>query len=292
MFKRLWWVFLVMVPVGAVGGFLLMAVVSYVMPKQYESEAIIELKPIQPLMIDGSVPTHTTSQYSYESEFEKIKSRASLAEVVGRLVFTNSWGVNEETASRILTEIVSIKKIHGTDLIAIRVRHTDREDARDIAAELARICQKNRMINLSREQDHGLAELNKAVGEQEDKVEERRRVLATIDRTGSLLAGADMLRDQDMIDAKRDFETDQALLQSMRLQQIRATVAAEIPSESVVIHEEPQIGNSPVSPNVTMNLIVGAVGGFLLSPLLALPVMALLNRLNPRKEGGSSVHPG
>jgi uncharacterized protein involved in exopolysaccharide biosynthesis len=97
---------------------------------------------------------------------------------------------------------------------------------------------------------------------------------------------------QDYIDAKREFETDQALLQAMRLQQIRATVAGEIQAESVIIHEEPQLGTAPVSPSVTLNLALGAVGGFLLSPLLALPVIWLLHRLIPRKEGGAPVHPG
>ena len=61
--------------------------------------------------------------------------------------------------------------------------------------------------------------------------------------------------------------------------------------ENVIIHEEPQVPQSPVSPNVTLNLILGAVGGFLLSPLLALPVILLLNRLNPVRVDGPPVLP-
>ena len=288
MLKRFWWVFLVMLPLGALGGLLVMAVVTYVIPKKYESEAVIEVKP---QMDFGTSPSQVVPMF-LATEFEKIKSRASLLKVVEKLKLTDKWGVEEDAAIQILKGIVTTQNIRGTDLISIRVRHTEREGARDIAAELARIYRDYRREILHRDRDRGLAELKKAVQEQEEKVEERRKILATIARTGSFIAGPDMteedvkkamdeLRAQDVIDAKRDFETDQALLQAMRLKQISATVAGEIQDDSVVVHEEPQIGNIPVSPNITLNLLFGAVGGFLLSPLLALAVMVLLSRASP-----------
>jgi len=268
MLKRFWWVFLAMLPVGAIGGLLVMAVVSYAMPKQYESEAIIEVK-TSPSMQEGFSPRPTGCGVV----FDKIKSRAFLAEVVEELELTHKWGMDQEGAIRILKEIVSNENIRGTDLIAVRVRHTDREAARDIAAEVVRIYGNYRVENLRRDRDHGLAELNKAVKEQEEKVEERRKVLDPVARTGSFLAepsmsveddkkAMDELRAQDLIDAKRDLETDQALLQSMKLKQISGKITSGMGDESVVIHEEPQIAESPVSPNVTLNLVLGAVGGF------------------------------
>ena len=155
-------------------------------------------------------------------------------------------GVGQEAAIGVLKKIVSTENIRGTDLIAIRVRHTDREGARDIAAELARVYRNYRVEILHRDKDHGLAELKKAVREQEDKVEERRKVISdieivrkkniTVDGTVTLLHLPDS---QDYIDAKREFETDQALLQAMRLQQIRATVAGEIQDESVISMKSP-----------------------------------------------------
>ena len=90
-----------------------------------------------------------------------------------------------------------------------------------------------------------LTALNKAIREQEDKVEERRKVLSTIVRTkGIIYKGEDSfygssgvnedqlasdkreesirrgLDAQDYADAKRDFESDQQLLQAMKLKQI------------------------------------------------------------------------
>lgn len=301
MFKRFWWVFLVMLPVGALSGLMIMAVVTYVMPRKYESQAVIEVKPL-PSGAHGDIGfQHTTPQNFYATEFEKIKSRAILAKVVGKLELTRNWGVDEDTAIQMLRSLVSPDNIRGTDLISIRVRHTDREGARDIAAELAKKYREYRVEILNREAERHMNELNKAVKEQEEKVEERRKVLATIFRTGSLLAGPDMaeadaeksmdvIHAQDVTDAKRDFETDQALLQTMKLKQIGLRITDRMQDESVVIHEEPQIPQVPVSPNVTLNLLLGAVGGFLLSPLVALPLMILLNLMIPAKLDGPPSH--
>jgi hypothetical protein len=78
------------------------------------------------------------------------------------------------------------------------------------------------------------AELAKAIRDQEDKVEERRKVLATIVRTkGITYKGSDSFYEekdesredairrgldaQDYVDAKKEFEKDQQLLQQMKL---------------------------------------------------------------------------
>jgi uncharacterized protein involved in exopolysaccharide biosynthesis len=300
MFKRFWWVFLVMLPVGAMAGLFFAAIVTYVMPKKYESKAVIEVRPVTSPSNDDPMTPQTTPQYFHGTEFNKIKSRASLAKVVEKLELVNKWNVDQETAIRMLKEIVSTDNIRGTDLIAIRVRHTDREGTRDIAVELARIYRDHRVELVQRDRHRDLAELNKAVKEQEEKVEERRKILLTIARTGSFLARPDMteedvkkamdeLRAQDVIDARRDLEKDQVLLQKMKFKQIGENITAKMDGESMIIHEEPQVPQVPVSPNVTLNLLLGAVGGFLLSPLLALPVMALLNRLNPVGVDGQPV---
>jgi Mg-chelatase subunit ChlD len=88
------------------------------------------------------------------------------------------------------------------------------------------------------------AELAKAIRDQEDKVEERRKVLATIVRTkGITYKGSDSFYEekdesrenairrgldaQDYVDAKKEFEKDQALLQQMKLKLTGDPVQAE-----------------------------------------------------------------
>jgi hypothetical protein len=67
------------------------------------------------------------------------------------------------------------------------VRHTNKVDARDIADEVAKAYKAYRTEIETRDADRQLQELNKAVRDQEDKVEERRKVLATIVRTKGII---------------------------------------------------------------------------------------------------------
>ena len=269
MFKRFWWVLLVMFPVGALGGLLVAAVVTYVMPKMYESEVTVEVRP----RVQGSSlqePVTITPQF-FATEFEVIKSRNSLEKVVTALELPNRWMVDKETAIGILKGIINTQNIRGTDLISIQVRHTNKVDARDIAAEVANAYKEYRGKIQDREAQARLYELNKAVREQEDRVEEKRKILSTLVQTGG--------RDSPAYDdAKREFETEQEMLQVLKLKQMGETISRKTLNESVVIHESPVIAHMPVSPNVTLNLSLGTALGFLLSPLMALPLMWLLNR--------------
>ena len=393
--------------------FMTASVITYVMPKKYESEAIIEVRPRSmsngPLGAEfgGAIGSTPMTPQFFGTEFEKIKSSNSLYKVVENLQLTNKWGCDKDSAVRILKGIVQTNNTRGTDLISITVRHTSKEDARDVTAEVAKAYKEYRAEIENREADKALYELNKAVRDQEDKVEERRKVLATIVRTkgiiykgqdsfynsgggvdedesarndmqtynqleqekvqletqinsllrydsdqlmvyaqgldlpenviktlypqyleakreletfrikglgdrhptilaavdrinamkhqldegvvnlrATLQAQLDMASDrlkrvelmkddsreeaikrgldaQDYVDAKRDFETDQELLQKLRLNQISNLMRGKMTEESIVIHEDPQISQSPVSPNVTLNLVLGAVVGLI-----------------------------
>jgi len=390
--------------------FMTASVITYVMPKKYESFATIEVKPrgssIEPLegITGRSMPTMTPQFFG--TEFEKIKSRNALKLVIEKLDLTTKWGMDFETALKVLRNIVDTQNIRGTDLISITVRHTNREDARDITAEVALAYKEYRTDLESRTANKGINELKKAVREQEDKVEERRKVITTISRTKNLpfvdrsmgggqtpldetkvqdydrlsfldlekekmqletqiesllkydseqlliyasgldlpdniiknlypqflelkrqidglkasglgdrhptvqtnarvltlmksqleegvvnlrtrlqgqletakerLAKAEEKMDeskkvavetgidiQDYIDAKRNFETDQALLEQMKLKLISEEIDGGMTEDPVIVHDDPVISDSPVSPNVTLNLVLGAVVGLI-----------------------------
>lgn len=392
--------------------FMTAAVITYVMPKKFESEATFEIKPRTPgLAVLGANNTELSGARSmtpqfFGTEFEIIKSRNCLEKVVENLNLQQRWSVDKETALAILKGIVNTQNIRGTDLISIRVRHTSKEDARDIAEEVARAYKSYREGLERKDEESQLLKLRKAVQAQEDKVEERRKVLSTIVRTKGIIYkgsdsfyneggvdedqgarsalqmyhqleqekiqlesqincllkyGSDQLmvyasgldlpdniirslypqfleanrqletlkinglgdkhptvlaatdnmermkvqldegvvnlratlqaqleltkdrfktvatmkdetRDdaikrgldaQDYVDAKRDFETDQELLQQMKLKLIGEDTSAEMQIESVKIHEKPVIADHPVSPNVTLNLVLGAVVGLI-----------------------------
>lgn len=389
--------------------FMTAAVITYVMPKKYQSTAVIEVKPreraIEPLGPSfGNAMPAMTAQF-FATEFEKIKSRNSLMRVVENLDLVNSWGINKEAAIGTLRGIVNTQNIRGTDLISISVRHTNKEDARDVTAEVARAYKSYRTELEEGVRLKGINELKKAVRDQEDKVEERRKILTTISRTkdiiyyglqgmannpldedtvaafsaneynrqeseiiqletqiegllkynseqlliyasgldlpdniiknlypqylelkrqldgmkasglgnrhpsvqtsarvlaamkadldegvinlrtrlqGNLemakerLAKVEVKKDeskrdalernidtQDYVDAKRDFETELSLLESMKLKLVAFEITGEITPESIVVHDDPVVSESPVSPNVTLNLVLGALVGLI-----------------------------
>jgi polysaccharide biosynthesis transport protein len=387
--------------------FMTAAVITYVMPKKYESYATIELKPrektVDPLggVVRAAGPTMTATFFG--TEFEKIKSRNSLSKVIDKLDLANKWGMDREAVLGTLKGIVNTQNIRGSDLISIRVRHTSKEDARDITAEVARAYKEYRTELEGKSADKGVNELKKAVREQQDKVEGKRKILTTLSRTkdiiyrgesfggqGGLEEDQEMIHamqqyseleaqtmqlesqlqslqkydserlliyaegldfqdnvikvlypqyrelkrqieglkanglgerhptivsqnvilegiradldegvvnlrtrlqgqlemskerlekfaekktdskkdalernidTQDYIDAKRDFETDQALLDQMKLQLINQEISQGLPTETIVVHDDPVISESPVSPNVTLNLVLGVVVG-------------------------------
>lgn len=390
--------------------FMTSAVITYLMPKRFESFAVIEVKPrertIDPL---GSImrengPTMTPQFFG--TEFEKIKSRNSLGRVINSLDLTSKWSMDFETTLQKLKSVVATRNLRGTDLIEITVRHESKEDARDVAAEVALSYKEYRDELESKTHDKGTNEIRKAVRLQEDKVEDRRRVLSTISRnkkiiyygdselmnfrgmdendeasfaltnfteleseksqlesqiqnllnytSESLLVYAtamdlpdnilknlypqylelkrgieglkasglgdrhptvvssqkiiDKMKEDldegvvnlrtrlegqldvaeknldkalskktetkdaalersfdttDYVNAKRDFETDQALLQQMKIKLMTEDIISSMPNESIVVHDQPVISNAQVSPKVTLNLVLGAVVGLI-----------------------------
>lgn len=420
MFKRYGWIPLVLIPVGAIAGLLIAAVITYVMPKIYESEAVIEVKPFADAPLGPPRETEGEAPVWLLGEIEKMKSRLILERVSENLELPNRWSLAKEQVLPILKSSLKIQSIRGTDLVSIRVRRTSNVDAKEIAEEVAKSYKAYRAELEARESEKFRFELNKAVRDLEDKVEERRKVLSTIVRNkgiiyresdllskppgmdehhdgksalqayhgleqekmqlesqlGSLLkyeddqlmvyasgldlpenvikklyplyleakreleatktkgldkqhptvlakieeiekmktqldvgvvnlramlkAKLDLASDRlkrteamkesavqsigtatdahDYVDAKRDFESEQELLQSLKLKQINEGITARLGRGNVEIHEFPVIAEAPVSPNVTMNLMLGTISGLFLLPMLGLPLMWILNR--------------
>lgn len=137
---------------------------------------------------------------------------------------------------------------------ARRSQLPDEELDKEISRESSR--HSSGEIEKHQAEERRLLHLKKAVMDQEQKVEERRKVLATIVRTkGVIYKGPDadysggavavenqgrisssdpaeeaarrVLDAQDYVDAKRDFETDQRLLQEMKLKLISEKAAKE-----------------------------------------------------------------
>ncbi|MGJ8642617.1 MAG: YfbK domain-containing protein [Luteolibacter sp.] len=164
-------------------------------PWDYEAEAVIEIVPrgrtIDPLT--GQNSSQMTANF-FGTEFEKIKSRNTLGLVIDELDLTNRWGIDRDSALNRLKKSVETENIRGTDLLSIRVSERDEQDALEITDSLVRNYKEYRSSLEEKNLEKGIAELKKAVREQEDKVEERRKVLTTISRTKDIVYAGDGTR--------------------------------------------------------------------------------------------------
>ena len=280
MFKRFWWVFLGMIPFGLIAGLLVAAVVTYVMPRQYESQVILEVKP--------PMKSEITPQF-FAAEFTRIKSHSSLAKVVEQLELSTKWGLDREPTIQFLKGIITTENIRGTDLISIQVRHTNKEDARDIAAEVTQVYRDDRTEIHKQAQEMSRLAISKTIRDLEDQMESLRQVRASASKTYHLLhydspqPAENVPSAADLADANRDLAITEERLKELKFKQLNDSILGQLSSKGIDLHGEPQIPQLPVSPNVTLNLILGSFGGLLLSPLLAPPVMILLTRSHQAK---------
>lgn len=167
--------------------FMTAAVITYVMPKRYQSNAVVQVKTSTPTLqaFEESRFTDTISQNFFLTEFEVIKSQLTLKLVVQQLGLVARWGVSEEDALNMLRGMVDTQNIRGTDLISISVRHTNQVDARDIAREVFEAYSKRREEKESMSIESALKELEKSMQEQSDIVEEKRKQRDTLLRRAS-----------------------------------------------------------------------------------------------------------
>lgn len=258
-----------MVVIGPLVGLMVMAVVTYVIPKRYESEAVVEVKPMAVMQEDGSLQKGLATPQFFGTEYEVIKSHKVLEEVVGDLSLINRWNMDQESCIRILKGIITCQNIHGTDLIILRVRHTNKVDARDLVEDVVRVYQKNRHAAQQQKIEDRIQQLNQAVTDQDAKLTEMRKkwlAVAESERSGV-----------DYQNSLSQLKASEELLKALKLKQVAMSMEKKIPSDLVQVHEAPVIAEAPVSPNVTINLILGVIAGLLLSPVLALLVIALMS---------------
>ncbi|MEO5914576.1 MAG: hypothetical protein ABIS50_10115 [Luteolibacter sp.] len=267
--KRTGWTLLGASVVGPIIGFLMACVVTYVMPTKYESEAVIEVD--QSRSASGST---AMTPLIFGSDFEMLRSSKTLGKVVDRLGLANRWAVDKNTAIRILKGMMYNQNIHGTDLISIRVRDTDKEEARNIAAEVVLAYQIVRDAAIVEEEQRRDLALRRVIRDQEDLTDEHRKAVKRFSAQGPA-----EFYDESQINLSRA-EMD---LENLRLKLLEETIHKKERQKNIIVHEEPQIADAPISPNVLLNLSLGASLGFLLFQLIAWLVVAAVNHRSPQQ---------
>lgn len=196
----------------------------------------------------------------------------TLKPVVQKLDLTTKWSMTEDDAVAVLRGIVSSQNIRGTDLVEIKVKHTDPEQARDIAKEVFESYKKRRDDKEREIIDDSRKELEKAIVDQEDVVEEKRK-----QRDNLLTRSNGDPNDPTLLEVQKEFKTQMALLENMR-EKYGTDLLSHRHISMIELHEEPFVPRYPSSPNVTLNLMIGAVSGLLLGLFFALLVRLFVGR--------------
>ena len=111
-------------------------IVTHVMPKKYESKALVEVRPIQNqettvLRTNSNSPLMTRQFLT--TQFEIILAAKTLERAVEKIQLDKHWDMEKEDVLRVLKGIVSTNQLRGTDLIEIIVRHRNKADAKAVA---------------------------------------------------------------------------------------------------------------------------------------------------------------
>ena len=265
MFKRFWPCLLIIPPVTLVGGLFVAAVITYVMPKQYESFAVIEIQEI-------------ARKTDLLTEVEKLTSATVLGRASEQLDLTARWGIDRPASITRLRDALSIEQLRGTRLVRIRARTFEREEARDIAMAVVQSYQAFRNELRVAEVDARIQALQSAIAEQEQKVAEL--------RAQKLGGGATSPHSEGEVASDLDALHDQETDVLMRMKVDAATMAqpgagAFLDANLTFIHDAPAMPEAPCSPKVGLNLAIGAAAGLLLGFPMALGMMAVLWRRKP-----------
>lgn len=207
--------------------FMTAAVITYVMPKKFQSIAVVQVKPSTRVGValgNESAMTSVMTPQFFATEFEVIRAQLTLKLVVQRLGLMTRWSMTEEEALATLRGIVDAQNVRGTDLITITVKHTGPEDARDVAKEVYEAYKKRREDKERMILEEGMKELEKAVLDQSDIVEEKRK-----QRDNLLRRAPIMIRDAITgVNGSNSIQTMQSMLESQV--ELTTTSLAELDS--------------------------------------------------------------
>jgi uncharacterized protein involved in exopolysaccharide biosynthesis len=271
--KRFWWIFIVMIPIGMTLGLLTSAVITYKMPKLYESEGIIEVT--SPSQVTPPGKLMKPRQFS-EQELGSITGADILERVVDGLELPSKWGMARDEANRLLKESIQCTLVSEANRISIKVRCRFREDARDVAIAIIKCYQVQKAQPSDAAQAEALSDLNKEIDAQKIRTSERRNAVSGRSYHGYR-------------EGEAEFQANLRMLEKLEQKLEEMGKSIEPFLAKVTVHQIPELPDKVASPDVSKNLLIGKVSGILVSPLLAWPVIILLKRRTEKKDKISGV---
>jgi uncharacterized protein involved in exopolysaccharide biosynthesis len=180
---NLWLLLLVLPMVGLLVGFLGGVVASYVVARQFESRAVVQVMPAtgaDALVVSGDAVRQVGPEQFFATESEVIRARKTLERVVEHLDLATRWNVAPDDCVAILKDSVRVGQIRGTDLIEVRVRHASAEDAKLLAEQVVTQYRDRRNEGEMERARKILAAMDENLRRQQEIVDEKRKALDTV----------------------------------------------------------------------------------------------------------------
>lgn len=176
------WPFIVLIFVLVV---LTTSVITFLLPKQYDSAALIQVQQNADFEIFQQRGAVGWDPRFVSTQFEIIQSRDILRPVVEQLKLAESWAEEYEIKSeglifRKLESMMSLQEVRNTDLISITVRSPEPEEAAAIANAIADEYKKARIREQQDWAGRSLSTLKEEVEKQRKKTEELRKIAEDI----------------------------------------------------------------------------------------------------------------
>ncbi|GAA5497166.1 capsular exopolysaccharide family [Rubritalea squalenifaciens DSM 18772] len=169
------------------------AVITYVMPKKYESVAQIEIKPLgikTDTVLGQDTSGRLMTRQFFATQFQLIESEENLKRAAIRCQLPERWNLPMQEVVSIMTKSLNTNQERGTDLVEIAFVHSNREDVKMITQAIADSYREMRIEDEEKRRTEASYELEKKIQAQEDLVADHRNRLATMSqKTGIPYAG-------------------------------------------------------------------------------------------------------
>lgn len=164
------------------------AVITYVMPKKYESNALIEIKPLgskTDSILGQDASSRMMTRQFFATQFELIESEENLKNAAIRCQLAENWKIPLDDVVKILKGSLTVNQQRGTDLVEISFVHRERKDVKVITQAIADSYKDMRIRDEENRRTEASYELEKKIQAQEDLVaDHRNRLAAMSQKTG------------------------------------------------------------------------------------------------------------
>lgn len=247
--------------IGSVVGVLYQGVMAYIAPKQYESRALLEILPLPTSVFSGRDQIIALTDRDVETQAEIIKSGKVLSLTARSLGLQNRWNMNEEDCIEDLRKNLTVQKNPRSNVIALRFKHANNVDARDITRAIYENYSWFQTTSLKDRAKDELEKISRTLEDQSDALIEKQKAIAYYNIRKSDASSVEQSSPKTIDQLNADYQSQLTTYTKLKTEAEEKKADLERSYEVIKLLEEPTIGNYPVGSNVDEMVASGALHG-------------------------------